>query len=499
MWFTLHGVADALRGEHDPGTRLLLLSMLEQGLCDLATANAPCAPARFTSLIETLRATTLAHANVGRGFSPPPPGGRAEATPCIGDEIASLRFTGTRPSALPAGFGRRKFWITIPEALAVHHDTLESLIESTRRAAAALNTVPALVIGIRSSGSLLAPLLSALCARDGAAPPPYATLRPLLDRQLAADEGNAVAVDDHARRLIESCRGDIWVVDDPSDSGRTRDAAVAFVQRLAPGCTVTFVPVGEQSAALRDYDRRTHARGLVTRLAPRESHEEHHRTAWLAPERGRVYKAYGDPRIAALECRALRAFSPALDYQAAGEFVSSRYLGEPHRTVPTRAQIVAVGESMGRYREIFRVEPVAPEVWSDVLHRRGAPRGDANGAVEHLVRGNGQLAWWHYRWTGPVAVERVSADLGHWSTVIDAGELLASALVELELDPAAFRLLVSVYVSSSGDRNVWERMDGCLRLYLRTVSDRARRAHPPVEERHAAVRHGMAWLESASR
>jgi hypothetical protein len=452
------------------------------------------------------------------------------------DEVASLRFSGTRPAHLPGGFGRRKFWIAIPEALAVHHDTLESVVASTRRAVDGLQGVPALVIGIRSSGSLLAPLLAALSARNGAAPP-YATLRPLLDRQLATDEGQVVALDDHARRLIETCRGTIWVVDDPSDSGRTRDAAISFVQRLAPQSTVTFVPIGEQSAALRDYDRRIHDHGLVTRLAPREAHEEHHRTAWLAPERGRVYKAFGDPRIAALECRALRAFSPALDYDAAGTFISSAYLGEPQRTTPTRAQLVALGESFARYREIFRVEPVAPEVWDDVVRRRGgshlrpplclcvsvvnthvpctkhtgihhrdteAQRGTEGDAVQHLVRANGQFAWWHYRWTGPASVERVSADLGHWSTVVDVAELLASALVELALDPAAFRVLAGAYISSSGDRNVWERLDAGLRLYLRAVRDRARRAHPSpldpsADERHAAVRHGMAWLESSSR
>jgi hypothetical protein len=117
------------------------------------------------------------------------------------------------------------------------------------------------------------------------------------------------------------------------------------------------------------------------------------------------------------------------------------------------------------------------------------------------VRSGGQLAWWHYRWGGVHPVERVSLDLGHWSSVVDIAELLASAIVELALDEPASRALVGAYVSCSNDREVWQRLNACVRLYLHEVSARARRPgtwrDDVLADRRAVLHHGGSWLTSS--
>jgi PAS domain-containing protein len=510
MWFTIQGLARALQGEEDSGLRLLLLSMIEQGLCDRSMADVPCDPARFTSIVESLRGLVLDHAAmVTRGAAMP----ARDAWRTLVRDAADLRFRGSRPAELPTGFGRRKYWVSMPEALALHHDGLETVVASARRAVNGARTAPSLVLGIRTSGSLLAPLIASLC-HHGGEKPAYATIRPLLDLREPRRAGAAspVALDAHARRLIEACRGEVWLVDDPSDSGETREAAAGFVTRMAPQCAVSFLPVGRRNQALREYGRQMRLctpAGPVRRLAAREVHEPLRRKVWHHREGERVYKAYGDHRLARIECQALRALSPDLSYDAAGSFMSSRFLGAPRRSAPSRSQVAALGESMARYRDLFRVEPVPVEVWDAIVRRRARASGGAGedlcaaDAVGNLVRSNGQLAWWHYRLLpGAGGIERVSADLGHWSTVVDMGELLASALLELALDADASRLLVDVYTSASGDPNVRARLRGCLRLYLQSLSERIQRATGPprarhAEERRATLGRGLAWLQDA--
>ncbi len=448
MWYRFETLVDGVLRPSSVEHGFLAAALLEQAAAERAAISASPDAAVLSTGLRMARAAALRFADALA------PGGRSEAGTVPPQDAERLRelvraveqLPNGTPAALPTT--RRKYWPIIPECLGVHALDLDELAVLTDEA---LRSLPPLaervvVVGVRSAGSVLAPMVAVRLERRHAVS--YLTVRP--------GDGPADQAAQWVRRQLaltaDPADAASWlIVDDPPTSGRTVRAVSEAVHALT-GVAPQVLSIGHRDAALRRY------RELAVALADspdplrrRKPPSQIPRTA--VRDGDEVLVPFGDPTLGRLEAATLRRVFPALEPAESGAFIRVRWLGAPSRRDLAGGDFEALGRSLGRWYAQYQVDPVAPAVWTALVGRRLSGADPQTPAVmslaaesaDRLLRVGYGREWWNYRWPRRHDPVVVPGPAGHWSSVIDVSEHVGTALVELQVPPGEWPRVLAGY------------------------------------------------------
>ena len=464
MWWSIPQLISRLGTPQVARSQFLVHAILEQGLCDQAIANQVTDEKQFDHGLLALRESAVRlsmNLLVGE---------KDQVTRANIVALKGIRFT-ARVSE-PLGFqdlqSRAKWWPSIPECLGLHFRSLDDIVcELWNLKNQILESSNPLVVGIRSSGSILAPLVAGM-RRIHRLKADYVTVRPCCRLSGVAAVPDLISL----QRIIHHV-GEVLIVDDPPTTGKTI-AVVQSAVRVA-GKSVSTLPIGQIDRGLRALNSpelgeyclpgQTATVATKTRLASNGSRK----TFRIGPP-DLVLKPFGDPGVLAMEIPSLRALCPRLEYRAVGEYVSMRDVSSlPRFRCVADEQVYSLATFLKLYHSLFRVESISLNIWTLICRRRLGVSlfriMDKAFSVDNLVRCNMALGGWHYLMAEDRGIVKIHNEMGHWSTVIDFAELVASVIAELGLTFGQAELLLTLIIRETGDLLVKDRLLVGLGLY----------------------------------